>query len=275
MKSTKETIAELCKAMKLSARLAENAMSVTGKTNQEYLINLLQSEVDQRRNATITKRMNEAKFPYTESFDEFIADEVIFPDDFTVQDCKDLTFLDQKKNILLFGNPGTGKTMLSICIGIQACLSGISVRYFRIEDLIARLKEAHKEGRLAALKEKYSSARIIILDEFGYIPYDLEGAQLLFNFVSEYYQKTSIIMTTNQEFSEWRETLVDPKLTKAFVGRIIHHCEIVVFPGEDRRIKNSNLSKMYRLLIKENDKENSTDEVYGRKSEKNSGKGLY
>ena len=249
--NTRERIAELCKAMKLSARIAENAMSATGKTNQEYLINLLQSEVDFRRNARITNRINEAKFPYSESFEQFIPDEVVFPDSLSVQDCKDLGFLDQKKNILMYGNPGTGKTMLSICIGLQACRSCIPVRFFRVESLIAKLKESHKEGRLTSFKEKHSSARLIILDEFGYIPYDLEGAQLLFNFISEFYQKASIIMTTNKEFSEWREILLDPKLTKAFAGRIIHHCELVVFPGEDRRISNSNISKMYKKLMKE------------------------
>jgi DNA replication protein DnaC len=172
-----------------------------------------------------------------------------------VEDCKDLSFLDQKKNILMYGNPGTGKTMLAICTGIQACRTGIPVRFFRTESLISKLKEAHKEGRLTAFKEKHSSARLIILDEFGYIPYDLEGAQLLFNFISEYYQKSSIIMTTNKEFSEWREILVDLKLTKAFVGWIIHHCELVVFPGEDWRISNSNISKMYKTLMKEADLE--------------------
>lgn len=251
--NTRERIAELCKAMKLSARIAENAMSVTGKTNQEYLINLLQSEVDFRRNAKITKRINEAKFPYPESFEQFIPDEVVFPDSLSVEDCKDLAFLDQKKNILMYGNPGTGKTMLSICIGFQACRSRIPVRFFRVESLIAKLKEARKEDRLPSFKEKHSSARLIILDEFGYIPYDLEGSQLLFNFISEFYQKSSIIMTTNKEFSEWRDILMDPKLTKAFAGRIIHHCELVVFPGEDRRISNSNISKMYKKLMKETD----------------------
>lgn len=253
--NTRDTIAELCKSMKLSARMAENAMSVTGKTNQEYLINLFQTEVDCRKNARVAKRMNEAKFPYTESFDLFKPDEVIFPDGLSVEDCKDLTFLDQKKNILMYGNPGTGKTMLAICIGIQACRAGIPVRFFRTESLISKLKEAHKDGRLTSFKEKHSPARLIILDEFGYIPYDLEGAQLLFNFVSEYYQKSSIIMTTNKEFSEWREILVDLKLTKAFVGRIIHHCELIGFPGEDWRISNSNISKMYKALMKETDPE--------------------
>ena len=251
--NTRETIAQLCKSMRLSARMADNAMSVTGKTNQEYLINLFQIEVDCRRNNQIDTKMKEAGFPYPESFDQFIPDEVVFPDGLSLADCMDLRFLDQKKNILMYGNPGTGKTMLSTCIGIKACMEGISVRFFSVEGLISRLKEAHKEGRLEKFKEKHASARLIILDEFGYIPYDEKGAQLLFNFVSWFYKRSSIIMTTNKEFSEWREVLVDHKLTKAFAGRIIHNCELIVFPGEDRRISDSNISKMYKKLMKETD----------------------
>lgn len=253
MNNTRETIAQLCKSMKLSARMADNAMTITGRTNQEYLINLFQNEVNCRRKSTATKRMTDARFPYEESFDEFDPHELVFSDEFGIEDCMDLTFLNEKRNILMYGNPGTGKTMLSICIGIQACHSGISIRFFDTESLISELKDAYKKGRLTDFKAKHTSARIIILDEFGYIPYDPDGAQLLFNFVSNVYKKSSIIVTTNKEFSEWREILGDLKLTKAFTGRIIHKCELIVFPGEDRRISNSSILKMYRSMMKDTD----------------------
>lgn len=253
--TTKETIVTLCRSLKLAAGMADRAMTITGKTHQEYLISLLSSEVQSRRDARVVQRLNRAKMPYQESFDDYDPSEVRFPESMTFEEFRELKFYQEKENVLMYGGSGTGKTMLAICIGMKACMADIPVRFFRTEDLITRLKEARAQGRLTEFKEKHSEARIIILDEFGYLPYDLEGSQLLFNFISAFYQKASIIMTTNKDFSEWKDILGDLKLTKAFAGRIVHHCELITFPGKDRRIMNSRIAGMYQNLMATDEEE--------------------
>ena len=235
MTEMQKEIAALCKQLKLSARMAERAMEIEGSSNQEYLIRLFDSEVKSRRDARIASKLRSANIPYAQSFEDFDSSEV------------------RKKNILMYGNTGTGKTMLSICIAIEACMNDIGVRYYRTADLINRLTEARKSGRLSHFKEKLNGADILILDEFGYVPYDLTGAQLLFDLVSEIYERKVLILNTNKEFSEWQEILIDPKMTKAMIGRVTHHCHLILFPGEDWRFKHSSLSQMFKNMENEND----------------------
>ena len=253
MTEMQKEIAALCKQLKLSARMAERAMEIEGSSNQEYLIRLFDSEVKSRRDARIASKLRSANIPYAQSFEDFDSSEVRFPDELSLAQFRDLKFFREKKNILMYGNTGTGKTMLSICIAIEACMNDIGVRYYRTADLINRLTEARKSGRLSHFKEKLNGADILILDEFGYVPYDLTGAQLLFDLVSEIYERKVLILNTNKEFSEWQEILIDPKMTKAMIGRVTHHCHLILFPGEDWRFKHSSLSQMFKNMENEND----------------------
>ena len=253
MTEMQKEIAALCKQLKLSARMAERAMEIEGSSNQEYLIRLFDSEVKSRRDARIASKLRSANIPYAQSFEDFDSSEVRFPDELSLAQFRDLKFFREKKNILMYGNTGTGKTMLSICIAIEACMNDIGVRYYRTADLINRLTEARKSGRLSHFKEKLNGADILILCEFGCVVYDVRVAQLLFDRVSEIDERKVLILNTNKEFSEWQEILIDPKMTKAMIGRVTHHCHLILFPGEDWRFKHSSLSQMFKNMENEND----------------------
>lgn len=116
-----QRLKQCCKRMRISSALAERALATEGPTNQEFLLNLLEEEVRLRDESKITKTIAAAHFPRTEVFDSFISDEVQFPPNVSVQSLKKLDFLDKDQNIIMYGGTGTGKTMLSICIGMQAC----------------------------------------------------------------------------------------------------------------------------------------------------------
>ena len=242
-----EQIAALCRKMRLSQGLAQRAMTTAGKTNQDYLINLLSDEVDARRDKRIGVYLNKAGFPYMESFDEFVPGEVEFPETLSLAECRDLKFYAEKKNVLMYGKTGTGKTMLSICIGLEACRRDIPVLFFRTTALINRMVESRSALQLSALKNKLNAARIFILDEFGYVPYDLTGAQLLFDYLSEIHEKKTVILNTNKEFSQWSNILFDQDMASALVGRLTHRCDLILFPGEDFRLKHSSIRKSRML----------------------------
>ena len=239
-------ISRCCKRLKLSSNLAENAMIKTGCNNQEYLLNLFQEELHHRDMLRISKFQNTAGFPRRYEFCDFHPDEVQFPNDLTLDDLRELSFYREKKNLLMYGGTGTGKTMLSICIGIEACRNNIPVRFFRTAALVNRLSEAKSKGSLSPFLTKLDKASILILDEFGYVPYDRTGTQLLFDYLSEIHELKPVILNTNLEFSRWVNILYDEQMTSALIGRLMHHCYLILFPGENYRLKEATINKFQR-----------------------------
>ena len=237
-----ERIAACCKQLRLSSNLADRAMSQKGKTNQEYLCKLLENEIEYRRKTRIIKLQNSAGFPKRYAPEQFRTDEVDFPDGVSFESLMGLDFHRQGRNIIMYGGTGTGKTMLSILVGIQACKEGIPVRFYRTAGLIYLFTESHQNGTLTALKRKLNTAQIIILDEFGYVPYDRTGSQLLFDYLSEIHEQKEVILNTNLEFSQWVNVLYDKRMTTALIGRLTHHVELILFPGGNNRLRESSIN---------------------------------
>ena len=245
MSELKESIALCCKQLKLSTNLAERAMSQEGDTNQEYLYNLLSNEIVYRKERRITKLLNTAGFPKMYERGQFRTDEIDFPSGVSLDSLLDLEFYHKGKNIILYGSTGTGKTMLSTLIGIAACNADIPVKFYRTAGLINLFSESKAKGNLAALKKKLNSAQILILDEFGYVPYDRTGAQLLFDYLSEIHEQKSVILNTNLEFSQWVNVLYDERMTTALIGRLTHHVELILFPGGNNRLRESSINEAW------------------------------
>ena len=242
MDDIRNEIAACCKQLRLSSNLADRAMTQEGDTNQEYLYNLLKNEIISRKQSRITKLQNSAGFPRRYLPDQFRTDEVDFPEGISYQSLLGLDFYDHGKNVIMYGGTGTGKTMLSILIGLEACKKGISVKFYRTAGLINQFTESHQKGTLSTLKKKLNSAQIIILDEFGYVPYDRTGSQLLFDFISEIHEIKPVILNTNLEFSQWVNVLYDQRMTTALIGRLTHHVELVLFPGGNNRLRESSIN---------------------------------
>ena len=131
----------------------------------------------------------------------------------------------------------------AILIGLSACKQEVPVKFFRTAGLINQFSESQSKGNLSALKKKLNSAQIIILDEFGYVPYDRTGAQLLFDYLSEIHEQKSVILNTNLEFSQWVNVLYDQRMTTALIGRLTHHVELILFPGINNRLRESSINE--------------------------------
>lgn len=252
MTELKASIAQCCKQLRLSSNLAERAMTQEGETNQEYLYNLLTNEIEYRQERRRAKLLNNAGFPRLYERSQFRTDEIDFPIGVSLDSLLSLEFYKKGKNIILYGSTGTGKTMLSTLIGIAACNADIPVRFYRTAGLINLFSESKAKGNLSALKKKLNNAQILIMDEFGYVPYDRTGAQLLFDYLSEIHERKSVILNTNLEFSQWVNVLYDERMTTALIGRLTHHVELILFPGGNNRLRESSINEAWgRINSKE------------------------
>jgi len=234
-------IAECLRQLRFNSNIAEMSEKIQAQNNQEYLLALLKSEILRRESSKKDKLLKNAGFYTIKSFEDFNFDEVTLPEAVTKEYLRNLEFLESKTNLVMYGNVGTGKTFLSIALGVIACKYGIEVRFFRTSALVNKLAEAKRNGALSALMKQINKAGILILDEWGYVPLDRIGAQLLFEVVSECYEKKPLILNTNIEFSRWVNVFYDEQMTGAIIDRLLHHCHLLLFPGPSNRMRESSL----------------------------------
>jgi len=212
---------------------------IKADSHQEYLLKLLSSEVKRREEAKMARLVKSSGFYTLKAFDDFRFDEVTLPESVTPSYLKDLSFMDTNTNLVMYGNVGTGKSHLSVALGMEACSRGIPVKFFRTSALVNRLAEAKRSGELSSFTAKLSKAELLIFDEWGYVPLERVGAQLLFELVSECYERKSIIINTNIEFSRWVNVFYDEQMTGAIIDRLLHHCHLLLFPGPSVRLMES------------------------------------
>jgi len=236
-------IAACCKELRLSRNIVEMSEKVRAETHQEYLLKLLKSELDHREHTRKDKLLKKAGFYSIKSIDKFRFDEVTLPSSISPEYLKNCEFLNTKTNLVMYGNVGTGKTFLSIALGVEACKKGIETRFFRTAALVNKLSEAKKNGTLSSFIKQILKAELVICDEWGYIPLDRIGAQLLFEVISECYERKTLIINTNIEFSRWVNVFYDEQMTGAIIDRVLHHCHLLLFPGPSNRMRESGLSQ--------------------------------
>lgn len=150
----------------------------------------------------------------------------------------DCQWIDQNENVILAGPIGTGKTHLAISLGIEAARRKKRVKFFRAAELVRQLVEARDLRELGAMQRRLRKLHLLILDEFGFVPFDRTGGELLFNLIAERYERSSVIITTNLSFSEWPALFAgDEKLATALIDRLAHHSTILTTRGTSNRMK--------------------------------------
>ena len=206
---------------------------------EQFLEYLLIKENEARDYNGVNRRIKAAKFPYLKYLNELKYD--AFPLEVAnhIRELQNLNFITQGKNVIFVGNPGVGKTHTSIGLGIKACMEGKNVLYITVPNLITELKESMTLNQLSNYKKKFINYDLVILDELGYITFDKQGSELLFNLLSMRNETKSIIITTNLTFNRWQEIFNDPTLTAAMVDRLTHKAHVINIKGESYRLKET------------------------------------
>ena len=207
---------------------------------EDYLQQLAELEVQRRTAMAIERRLKQAEFPMVKEMSSYRFADVPKLNKKYVLDLAKCQFLETKTNLVLTGPPGVGKTHLAIAFGREACKRGFKVKFFTASQLVNTYIEARQERTILKLEKNIQRCDLIIIDELGYIPLDRIGAEHLFGFFSQCYERTSLIVTTNLPFADWPQVFADDeRLAGALLDRLTHHVHILELIGDSFRLKES------------------------------------
>ena len=239
-----ETIRKHCTELKLQSlrnqldSLIKRAESEKWNTH-EIIQNMLEAEITARHNKRKQLKIKKAGFPQKKYLAELERDELPVNARLVLPELETLEFIKDGRNVVLSGNPGTGKTHIAIGLGIKACLEGYSVLFTSVAHLLTEIRECKAEKRLYKYEQMFKKYDLVICDEFGYVSCDKEGGELLFNHLSLLAGEKSTIITTNLAFNQWSEIFQEKVMVTAMIDRLTHKAYIVNMVGESYRFKET------------------------------------
>jgi len=217
------------------AKEAEECLK-SNDSYEGYLYKLAEQEVLSRMDRALQVRLKKAQFPGLKTVDGFNFSNLENLDKKRVMSLLSGDYLQHAENVLALGNSGTGKTHLSIALGVAACQNGHNVLFRTAAQLVHELIEAHDAKRLLSLQKKLKSYKLLIIDEVGYVPFSKTGAELLFEVFSSSYEQSSLVVTSNLPFEEWPQVFGCSRLTGALLDRLTHHVHILEMNGPSYRL---------------------------------------
>jgi DNA replication protein DnaC len=237
-------LAHHLKALKLPTFLREHEKlarqcAAEGADHLRYLLRLAELELVEREGRMVERRIRAAHFPTVKSLDSFDFLAIPSLNKMLVLELARGEYIERRENVIALGNSGTGKTHIALGLGLAACQRGLSVGFTTAAALVHELLEARDEKRLLRLQKQLIGYKLLIIDELGFVPLSKSGAELLFEIVSQRYERGATLVTSNLPFDEWTEVMGSERLTGALLDRLTHHVHILEMNGESYRLKAS------------------------------------
>jgi DNA replication protein DnaC len=226
-------------------KLARDA-AATNQTFTQFLLRLTEIELEARSANAVATRIKNAEFPTIKDFDTYDFSAMPGLSKPKVLELGRCEWIEHKTNCCLVGSHGTGKTHVSIGLGLAACRAGLRVRFFTAAALVSQLEKEQKQYTLDRFLRQLDRAQLLICDELGYVTMSRGGVELLFRVFADRYERGSILVTSNLPFSEWNQIFQGERMTAALLDRLTHHCHIFEMNGESYRFRESMKSKKGR-----------------------------
>ena len=241
-------LAHHLKSLKLPTFLREHdklarQCAAEGLDHVRYLARLAELELIERERRKVERRIKDARFPAVKTLDSFDFAAIAKLNKMQVLELARCEWITRRENVLALGPSGTGKTHVAIALGLAACQQGLSVGFTTASALVSEMMEARDERRLLRLHKQMAGYRLLIIDELGFVPLSKTGAELLFELISQRYERGSTLITSNLPFDEWTETFGSERLTGALLDRLTHHVSILEMNGESYRLAQSQARK--------------------------------
>jgi len=241
-------LAHHLKTLKLPTFLREyeklaRQCAAEGLDHIQFLARLVELELIDRERRMVERRIKAAKFPAVKSLDSFDFTAIPKLNKMQVLELARCEWIERRENVVALGPSGTGKTHVALALGLAACQKGLSVGFTTAAAIVHALMEARDEKRLLRLQKQLTGQKLLIIDELGFVPLSKTGAELLFELISQRYERGSTLITSNLPFDEWTGTFGSERLTGALLDRLTHHVNILEMNGESYRLNHSRTRK--------------------------------
>lgn len=201
----------------------------------DFLLAMMKQEAQSRQESTQRRKTKAAKFPYIKTMDELDMSRFEHLDEAFLNQLGTCDFVSKRQNIVMIGNSGTGKSHLSIALGLKACMAGMNVKFYTAANLSNELVEAQEYKKLIKLERQLMKADLLIIDEMSYLTFNRHQSELLFKVVSDRAEKQSVIVSTNLTFSDWTSMFENPVMVSALIDRLTFRSHVLNMNGESYR----------------------------------------